>query len=63
MKAVKYEDEQKGVCPFCEDCSGIEGGSVFVEDGSAYQKCTCSSCNEMWEDRYVLTDYLKLEES
>ncbi|RLA60639.1 MAG: hypothetical protein DRQ89_12505 [Epsilonproteobacteria bacterium] len=63
MKSILYEDEQKGVCPFCKGWGEIEGGSVFVEDGSAYQKCTCSSCNQTWEDRYVLTDYLKLEGS
>jgi len=54
-----YEDTQKGVCPFCKS-PDIEGQEVTIEDGAAYQKCSCLECEKGWEDRYVLTTYLEL---
>lgn len=42
-------------CPFC-DSTQIEGGSVEVNDGGAFQEVNCLDCESEWHDMYTLTD-------
>jgi transcription elongation factor Elf1 len=59
MKAVKYKDLDKGLCPFCDD-EDINWEDPFVEDTSAYQVCKCGACGKKWEDRYEMVSYLEI---
>jgi transcription elongation factor Elf1 len=40
-------------CPFCGS-EDIEGGSVQVDAGSAWQHVDCKGCGEAWDDVYTL---------
>lgn len=40
-------------CPFCK-AEAIEGGSISIESGAAYQDVDCSNCNKSWTDSYKL---------
>jgi hypothetical protein len=43
----------------CPTCGGweIEGESVSIEDGLAFQDVSCLSCNAAWRDVYVLSGF------
>jgi len=44
-------------CPRCGD-EQIEGGSVEIEAGCAYQEMWCNSCLAKWWDEYHLHGYV-----
>lgn len=48
-------------CPACGS-DDIEGKNVEIDAGSAGQEMTCTTCNSRWEDNYILTGYVNLEE-
>ncbi len=39
------------ICPRCGN-SDITGGSIDIEGGGAYQRCTCSACGAVWTNAY-----------
>lgn len=50
----RYVEEGGAECPYCGDDGGIEGSSVDIEQGQAYQEITCVSCGAYWTDCYRL---------
>lgn len=53
MTDAEYR-ECKGLnCPYCRSTE-IEGGSVTVENGQAFQDISCNECDEEWTDSYDL---------
>lgn len=40
-------------CPFCD--GEIEGQSVDVDEGGAFQEVSCIDCGRSWVDTYCLT--------
>lgn len=48
-------------CPFCGSYD-IQGGSVNIEDGHAFQDVGCDNCDAEWTDRYVLDAYFVIRE-
>jgi hypothetical protein len=52
---IKQYLATRGVkCLFCLS-SDIEGGSVEIDNGGAYQPINCLACDETWTDSYKLT--------
>ena len=51
-----YAKEGGKECPMCL-CIEIEGDSVEIEAGGAYQRITCNECGWAWVDAYELTGY------
>ena len=49
-------------CPFCTRGDGIEGGSVEVVAGRAFQPVYCSHCSGAWHDEYDLVNAKTVEE-
>ena len=45
-------------CPYCNSTS-IEGNSVEIVDGHAYQDIVCMECDKSWTDEYTLTNILE----
>ena len=48
-------------CPMCGD-DNIEGESVQIDGGVAWQEITCSACLSTWNDVYNLVGYDTLKE-
>ena len=60
-EAKKRYLEESGVnCPFCGS-SQIEGASVEINAGSAYQPIGCLQCDKRWNDVYTLRDVEEVE--
>ena len=55
--AQKYVQAGGVKCPFC-DSQDIEGGSVEIDSGRAYQKVSCHKCGKAWHDGYTLDSLL-----
>ena len=53
VELERYLLADGGVCPFCSAWE-IEGGSIDIESGNAYQEITCARCDGNWVDRYRL---------
>ena len=51
----KYVAEGGIKCPVC-GFEEIEGGSIEVDSGGAYQEMSCPNCYEEWQDVYRLVD-------
>ena len=49
--------EKGGLCCPCCGSHEIEGGSVEVSGGMAFQEITCGKCGAGWDDEYKLTGY------
>lgn len=62
---MRYREEyiQSGgvFCPFCRN-EDIEGGSVDVVEGSAFQEVSCLRCGACWNDEYQLVDVSTIHE-
>lgn len=56
----KYIKEFGAVCPVCGS-DQIEGGSIDIDNGMAYQNCYCNDCQEEWTDEYSLTGITEAE--
>ena len=52
--ATKYIAHGGVSCPRCGDGS-IEGGSVEIDQGIAWQNVWCTACQLNWTDEYILT--------
>jgi len=50
----EYVDSDGVHCPYCHS-TDIEGGSVNVDAGTAWQEISCIECGESWQDVYMLT--------
>ncbi len=48
---LKADGDDDSICPRCGD-SDITGGSVDIESGGAYQRCTCAACGAVWTNAY-----------
>lgn len=59
MKQVTLEDTAH-LCPACGAEDSIEGDSVTIDCGKAYQTCTCLDCGAEWEDVYTLVSRIPL---
>lgn len=44
-----------GMCPRCKR-SGLEGGSIEIDGGIAWQEINCLDCALKWNDIYQLTN-------
>ena len=44
-----YLEKHGAVCPVCGSHQ-IEGGSVNINAGAAYQNCYCNDCQAEWTD-------------
>lgn len=54
-RAQLYRTLQGKICPRCLEPS-VEGDSVNILDGKAYQACCCTECGAQWTDVYQLVD-------
>jgi len=53
----EYLAKEGNVCPFCR-CSEVESNGTVEVDGSiAWQKVTCTECDESWQDNYNLVGF------
>jgi len=46
-------------CPACGS-QDVEGFSIEVDHGGAYQECHCHDCDARWNDQYRLKGYSAL---
>jgi transcription elongation factor Elf1 len=58
---VKAYLENSSSCPFCGE-SDIEGSSVEIDSGGAWQNIDCNNCGAKWQDVYTLTDIIVTHE-
>ena len=56
MTREGYVKNHGTTCPFCGS-DDLEGGSVEIDNGGAYQGVRCLCCDEDWTDTYALTGY------
>lgn len=59
ISQAEYKVDER--CPVCED-NQVEGGSVDISNGHAYQNITCLSCGALWTDVYNLHRYDNLHD-
>ena len=50
-----YIEGNQCICPVCK-CDDIEGSSVNIDSGGAWQSVSCNNCNREWVDIYKLVD-------
>jgi transcription elongation factor Elf1 len=43
-------------CPYCNS-EDIQGHSVNIDAGTAWQDVECNECGQGWHDIYTLTSY------
>lgn len=48
------------ICPVCLS-DQIEGSTIEIDDGYAWQNVNCTDCKSTWKDTYTLHDYDNLE--
>lgn len=60
LTSEEYVNEGGVRCPACQN-HDIEGGSVEIEQGCAFQGCHCLTCGAEWTDVYELKRYDYLE--
>ncbi len=46
-------------CPSCRS-PAIEGKSVTIESGTAWQEVSCCACDTEWIDHYTLTSVTEI---
>jgi hypothetical protein len=44
-------------CPVCRSTM-VEGEEVTIDNGHAYQCCSCLGCEAQWQDTYKLHDVM-----
>ncbi len=52
----QYAEKRGARCPFCESTE-LQGESIEVEDGAAFQRVGCLDCEGSWVDVYKLEGY------
>lgn len=52
----QYVEEGGTFCPYCGSRQ-LEGGSVTVDAGEAWQGISCNDCGAAWQDQYKLVGY------
>jgi hypothetical protein len=57
----KYIRQGGTRCPFCGS-DEIEGSSVEVDGGSAWQEVACNNCDSQWQDVYLLREINDLQD-
>ena len=57
ISQAEYKVDER--CPMCE-CTDVEGDSIDINNGHAYQEITCTCCGANWKDVYVLRSYESL---
>lgn len=57
--SAEYVKTSGVVCPVC-GAQDMEGDSVEVDAGGAWQDIVCCNCGSSWRDEYVLTGYADL---
>lgn len=60
MTDAQYSARRGCHCPSCGSSTGISGGALEVDGGTAWQKVDCSECGASWSDTYALTGYSDL---
>lgn len=60
LTPIEYAEKSGLRCPVCEG-NEIEGGSIQVDAGIAWQGCQCLDCDATWDDMYELVGYRDLE--
>lgn len=62
LSSFEYAQEGGTRCPMCLS-DNIEGREINIDQGSAWQECSCLNCHAAWNDVYALTGYSELERS
>ena len=58
----EYVDKLGLLCPNCKSTKGVHTwGSLYTDDGVAWQDVGCNLCNLIWVDNYNLVGYSELE--
>lgn len=52
----EYANKDGHHCPFCESLD-LDGESIEVDSGAAFQRVSCMECNGSWVDVYKLEGY------
>jgi len=52
-QAQAYLRSDGSACPICGSDS-VQGNSVTIDNGNAYQECSCDECCAQWTDSYHL---------
>jgi hypothetical protein len=52
----KGYSKRSGTCPCCAS-QNVEGGTLDIGSGEAWQAVTCNTCSATWTDVYKLTGY------
>lgn len=60
LTVEQYVSKRGAKCPVCRSPE-LDGGSVEIDAGTAWQKVGCNSCNAEWTDQYQLTGYTDLQ--
>lgn len=56
MTNEEYVQHSGVRCPYCGS-PDLDGGSVTVDAGAAWQGISCNGCGESWQDQYKLVGY------
>jgi hypothetical protein len=62
QKIAEYIENGGVCCPECGE-TDIEGGSVDVQQGCAFQEIDCNVCGASWVDRYQLVAIMDLKQN
>lgn len=54
VDAARYIASGGTECPVCH-CTALDGDSITIESGYAWQNVTCTDCGASWTDEYELT--------
>jgi hypothetical protein len=47
-------------CPFCGETKVESLDDIRLDDGYAWQECTCGACHKNWTDSYRLVGYCEV---
>lgn len=60
-KVQEYISSGGTICPYCGG-EELQGSSVEIENGKAFQQIRCQDCDRTWEDMYILSNIVSLVE-
>tara|TARA_Y100000310_G_C20626570_1_gene786263 strand:+ start:1186 stop:1440 length:255 start_codon:yes stop_codon:yes gene_type:complete len=58
LKQKKYVESLGCKCPFCGS-DDLESGAKEVDAGYMFERVSCLSCSEYWDDVYKLVEFYK----